>query len=331
MADEIERPANLRLSEVDSTLVANWSLVATNYLVSTQTLCEALSYYATNAIEFNLLGPEIRYLLSRGLDIESQEILASTNALRGGSIAARTADETRLMRCRQVILRKIRNLFYRLRNECYPTLIERFVPPPPASITAPSAVLPTLIRVPRPAIDLTESKDEDHFPEEIINDHGEDSGSTIEVPPMANLMLEDVTVNNGAERALQALTLLSDILAALTGIVCVFHDFDSFTSTFLHAFTLTPLPLCFPPPEGVSFDFVICMPPANIQLEVLTYCIDHRLQFLLYIRLSILNEYKINYKRVRLNMYITGSCAWLIGNFPERLSGNGGQFKLCTL
>ena len=85
--------------------------------------------YASNVIEFMLLGPEIRYYLQMALDKESKIILTKSLDSRNKSVLMRSPEEKTLSRLRRNVLAKVCRAFYRIKKEFYPELTDKFKPP----------------------------------------------------------------------------------------------------------------------------------------------------------------------------------------------------------
>ena len=105
MDDDLRRPNVCKLSIEHSTLVTAWGRQYSDYEALTDQLREVIiSCYAVTIVEFNLLAPEIRYLLTQSLDPESKALLERSRECLNRSNVLRSPEEKQLSIVRRKIL-----------------------------------------------------------------------------------------------------------------------------------------------------------------------------------------------------------------------------------
>ena len=138
MEDELRRPNDCKLSLEHSTMVTAWGRQYSDYEALTDQLREVIiSCYAVNIAEFNLLAPEIRYLLTQSLDPETKALLERSRECLNRSNVLRSPEEKQLTIFRRKIMAKICRSYNRIRREFFPEL---------ESIFKPQSELPVALR-----------------------------------------------------------------------------------------------------------------------------------------------------------------------------------------
>ena len=338
-------PSTLKLSPAHSSLVKKWGGIASKYVASTAILKKALMIYVTNIDEFDALAPEIKYLLSEGLDSERKDILRVTESMKHRRKSLRTKEENQMMLDRTLIVRKICLLFNRLRDECFPAKESGYVEEVPSVpeeeesqdifITMAS---PTIDTIPSPSLEydnVDEDEDDDVEAEaalEVDVDQEEDESVSPYLPELGMLKITNSTVIV-AERDNNLLDILIDFLGGIDGVSGVFGEDEPATMAYMSTSAYSFYDVVFPPVSDGSFDCIISIPRSEIQVALLTFVIENGTPFMLYLPIAILDKFHIDQDECKLNMLITNSSsAWFIGNLVHHENiGDGGHFRIISL
>lgn len=353
MEDEsVDCPSTVRLSLAHSNLLQKWSAIANDYETNTHLLREIMSIYVSNVAEFEVMAPEIKYFICLGLDEDSRSILDMSSKMLRGDISARSPADKEIMKSRSTILKKVCNLYYRLRNECYPQLKSRFKPPQRAGdptateiprarrskkkseLCTPMDVVQEPISSIYPSSDIDEEdEDGDNLDDTQAEDDAEEEeeGDTLED---LDHLKRDLGEFGERDNYHHIMNIVSPTLKGKRlGVAGVLSRDECLMGLNLTKINVRSIPISFPPDLTDVFDYIISIPRPDIQLALLTHVIDHDVPFALFLPLNILDIYTIrNPEKHRLNIYIMGSSAWFVGNFsPKKMSGKGGRFTISPL
>ena len=346
MEESVECPSNVRLSLDHSNLLQKWSAIANDYETTTEVLREILSNYVSNVAEFALMAPEIKYFISQGLDNDSKSILETTSRMLRGDIGLRSPADKELMKARSTILKKVCNLYYRLRNECYPQLKSRFKPPQRAGDSTIEEIPPSRRSKPKTIaaadeedgenLDDTKAQDEEELEEE--DEELEEEEAELEEEEPDDILLKelcDVRCNLGEfgemDNCQYVIEIISSVLKAKRlGVAGTFPRDVCLIQSNLSMIHVRSTSISFPPEITDVFDYIVSIPRPDFQLVLLTYVIDRDVPFVLFLPLSILDIYTIcDPEKHRLNIHIIGSSAWFVGNFSsKRQAAKGGRFTI---
>ena len=354
--ESVECPSNVRLSLDHSNLLQKWSAIASGYETTTEMLREVLSNYVSNLAEFNAMAAEIKYFISEGLDDDNKSILYTTSRMLRGDMLGRSPADKELMKARTTILKKVCNLFYRLRNECYPQLKSRFKPPQragdptteeiPASRRSRSrrpAAAVDIIPDPSSSIEddgenLEDSRVQDEEEEEAEEEEGDAEEEEEEEEEEEDIMLQelgdlrrDLGEFGEIDNCQHIISIVSTVLKGKRlGVAGMFSQDECFMHSNHSMMHVRSTSISFPPEITDVFDYIVSIPRPDFQLGLLTYAIDHDVPFVLFLPLNILDIYTIcNPEKHRLNIHIIGSSAWFVGNFsPKKITGKGGKFTI---
>ena len=268
----VDRPAICRLSESDSNLLVQWGKNCIVYEDFTERLGEAFAQHATNAAEFALLGPEIRYHLQFSLDETSQAILRRSAIVKDIPLAQRSPADKGISLERKRILAKTYSLYAKLKREIFPELVSKFKEPTIADDyldtdeeeeKAPEASdgVEHLIR------GIAGTKLPATPPPEISPLHSQ--ADTI--PSAANSQMEidtistDIIVDRVSTASIRApiLELLNVVAMSITNNLTIYHDVDDIISTYLRRFNLTFISSASPISDEKSTNIIISIPSKN--------------------------------------------------------------------
>ena len=350
MEESVECPSNVRLSLDHSNLLQKWSAIANDYETTTEVLREILSNYVSNVAEFALMAPEIKYFISLGLDDDSKSILNTTSRMLRGDIGLRSPADKEMMKARSTILKKVCNLYYRLRNECYPQLKSRFKPPqragdstteeiPAARRSRSRRPASTVDIIPEPSSSIeddgenledTRVQDDDEEEEEEVEVEEEEEEDDIMLQELGELR-RDLGEFGEMDNYQHIINIVSTVLKGKRlGVAGMFSSDECFMYSNHSMMHVRSTSISFPPEITDVFDYIVSIPRPGFQLGLLTHVIDHDVPFVLFLPLNILDIYTIcNPEKHRLNIHIIGSSAWFVGNFsPKKITGKGGRFTI---
>lgn len=326
-SDSLTPPEVSTLSVDHAAVLQQWSGAAVRYEDITATMRDIIACYVSSVVEFDLLGPEIKYNISMGLDEISREILARSLSILNTRVSGRSDMERNLISERTRIVTRVRNLFNRLRRECFPELNTRFVPavvekvpkerdPSPSRQDSPVTKMSSIL-------DISEGiEDEDEDEDEEVQKIGALHPVNFLNPPSVNQQPSD--------NLSSILHLTDDVVLALSGIAGIFDDYEYEVKKHLREMDFETIDVVLPFNERAPMNFLISIPGKKIHITILTHAIESGIPFLLYLPMSVLDEYPLSTDSCKLNLIITGASAWFIGNLSNDSGGDGGRFKIAT-
>jgi hypothetical protein len=341
-----EKPTLVRLSLKDSVLVTAWGKSSFSHEKMTEDVAEALTCYAVNAREFDILGPEIKYYLQFGLDKNDLDILRQSDKVVNTRVKTRSPDDMLLAKKRASLMRHVNNAFKRLKRDLFPQLTDKFIPPTinededtksgfiddevldDITVDLDISRLTTAISlsdnyVRQAAIPRVVPIAMEPVVEPVVPIAMEPVVKPV-VEPMVETAIERVPRITSFEEILETLV---EIKLMFIGVVAVGNDVNCVIESFLRRNNVSSFSFTFPIVGVLKFDIFICMPSPDLQRIVLKSALNHpdKKPFFLYLPLSLL-ESDIDLTVCRLNLLITGNYAWFMGYHPTSAGVN--RFRL---
>ena len=329
----VDRPAICKLTVSDSNLFVQWGKSRLIHEDFTEKLNDAFAQHATNAAEFMLLGPEIRYHLQISLPEDMQATLRRSAAVRDIPLAQRSPADRGLSVGRKRILARIYSLYQKLKRELFPELVSKFKESPVADDyldtdedeeeeipTEASDGVEHLIR------GIAGTKLPPTPPPEIspLNSQADT------IPPAANSQMKidtistDIIVDRVSTASIRApiLELLNVVEMSITNNLTVYHDVDDVISNYLRRFNLTFVSSASPISDEKSTNIII----SKNFVSILRDFISSGRAFLLYLPLSTITDIDVSLIKCSL-MIITGDSAWFLYHNKSK----GGEYKFKQL
>ena len=318
MDEMFKRPANCVISDDDAILVTLWG--TKHYEIEKYTDHLRILFttqYSTDPAEFDLLGPELRFLLQDGLDDDDKRTLHLSLNSRGIRDTVKSPEQKQLTNARKCTLAKVYRSFTKLRREIYPELESRFKSPEAipkaysttadddetADETADESAEEVVVTPPRVAKRSTFITPVDAIsPTEPTNDEDvvDVDDDCVIVPYKDDLKMVEI------------LQPLDEILMDFGGVCAVVSNEYDIISEYLQKKDKVPIHLTNPTSTNVVYDVLIAIPPANQQILVLTTAIANRIPFFIFLPFSVFTKYALAIDVCRLNLIIIGSDAWFV-------------------
>ena len=215
--DEITKPDTCVFSEEASTIIKNWGVAAIAYELSTEILVSLMIETFIGRRQMELARNEIQWYLRGSLSEEDQVVLNTTDQYSRDR--NQSPDQKTFVKKRNLIIARIRRLFKRMLDECFPSLIPTMAVNYPES---PMKIMPLNLDTPvnsEPSVgaDLTEQIGE------ICDEIGEACQKLSEPveqatrPRFQKSSFPKATETDLFETPLEMMNLLSDILPSLAG------------------------------------------------------------------------------------------------------------------
>ena len=327
----VDRPAICKLTVSDSNLLVQWGKSRLIYEDFTERLNDAFAQHATNAAEFTLLGPEIRYHLQFSLPEDMQATLRRSAAVRDIPLAQRSPADRGLSVGRKRILARIYSLYQKLKRELFPELVSKLKEPPVADDyldtdedegeekhTEASDGVEHLIR------GIAGTKLPATPPPEIspLNSQADTIPSAAHSQMEIDTISTDIIVDRVSTASFCAplLELFNVVAMSITNNLTVYHDVDDVISNYLRRFNLTFVSSASPISDEKSTNIIISIPSKNF-VSILCDSILSGRAFLLYLPLSIITD--IDVSLIKCSLIITGDSA----RFLYHNKSKGGEYK----
>ena len=140
--DEITKPDTCVFSEEASKIIKNWGVAAIAYEIATEILVALMIETFIGRRQMELARNEIQWYLRASLSEEDQLVLNTTEQFTRDR--NQSPDQKTFVKKRNLIIARIRRLFKRMLDECFPSMIPQMAvtyPESPTKIgTSPTAM-----------------------------------------------------------------------------------------------------------------------------------------------------------------------------------------------
>ena len=147
--EDITRPEVCVFNSEASALIVEWGKTAIAYEIATEKVVELMMEIYSSRRQMELGGNEIRYYLRSSLSEEDQLVLTTVEDFLG--VRNQSPEQKTFVKKRIAIINRIRRLFKRMLDECFPSMIPQMAvtyPESPIKIGTSPSVMPLNLDTP---------------------------------------------------------------------------------------------------------------------------------------------------------------------------------------
>ena len=147
--EDITKPEVCVFNSEASALIVEWGKTAIAYEIATEKIVELMMEIYSSRRQMELGGNEIRYYLRGSLSEEDQLVLTTVEDFLG--VRNQSPEQKTFVKKRIAIINRIRRLFKRMLDECFPSMIPQMAvtyPESPIKIGTSPSVMPLNLDTP---------------------------------------------------------------------------------------------------------------------------------------------------------------------------------------